>query len=295
MIIWLVSVIILTLRNIFAEIILTVMPQTLGTWSNAPLALVLAQVRFEPFAEMGPSDLLAAFHPLVAAEFPQVSPIQQTTIFFGAVPLDQPLPSAPILGYDLISNDATRVVRIQPGALTYTVTSYQDYPQFSIELEQVLSALCTIGGVKGLRLGLRYVDFIIPSEGHVPEDYVVAPIGVSPFFLGESSPVVLNLFEYPRDFGQLRIQYGRGFGPPDYPPDLQGLVIPPSGLQARYSAGLSAVLDMDRWVEFSPTEMVLSEFLQRFSAMHDDMSSVFRLIITPEAFVEWGGKNNERM
>jgi uncharacterized protein (TIGR04255 family) len=292
MIVLLVTAIVSTPINILMEMALTVTPQALGTWSNAPLALVLAQVRFEPFPGMGPDDLLAAFHPAIAAEFPQASPIQQFAIFFGAAPLDQPPPSPPVLGYDLISEDATRVVRLQPGVLTYTVTSYKGFQLFSAEWGQALSALCAIGAVKGLRLGLRYVDFIIPSDGRVPEDYVVAPIGASPPSLGEASPVAANLFEYPRDIGQLRIQYGRGFGPPDYPPDLQGLVIPPSGLRARYSAGLSAVLDMDRWVEFPPAEMPLNEFLQYFLKMHDDMSLAFRLIITPEAISEWGGKDN---
>ncbi|MBU1690648.1 MAG: TIGR04255 family protein [Gammaproteobacteria bacterium] len=258
------------------------------------MAIVLAQVRFEPFPGMSPDDLLAAFHPVIMADFPQVSPIHQFAIFFGAAHLDQSPPSPPVLGYDLISDDATRVVRIQSGVLTYTVTSYHDYQRFSAEWGRILSALCAIDEIKGLRLGLRYVDFIIPSDGLVPEDYVVAPIGLSPPSLGDASPVVLNLFEYPRENGQLRIQYGRGFGPPDYPPDLQGMVIPPSGLQARYSAGPSAVLDMDRWVEFPPATMPLTEFSQYFLDMHDDMSLAFRLIITPEALSEWGGnKGNE--
>lgn len=267
--------------------------KALGKWSNAPLALVLAQVRFEPFTGMDPAEFKAAFHSKIAAEFPQVIPIQQFSIQFGAAPIEQQASSSTIAGYDLISDDATRVVRIQSGVLTYTVTAYQGYTSFAADWDRLVAALCAIGEVKGLRLGLRYVDFIIPRDGCAPEDYVVAPLGRSPLTLAEQAPVILTLCEYPRSIGQLRIQYCRGFGSPDYPPDLQGMVIPPSILQARYSAGPSAVLDMDRWIEFMPTVMQQVDISEHFQMMHDEMSTVFRQITTPDAHTEWGRNDNE--
>lgn len=266
---------------------MTETPQALGKWSNAPLALVVAQIRFEPFAGMSPDELLAAFHPHISTEFPESVPVQPITIHIGQPPADQPSASSVIIGYDLFSDSGTRVVRLQPGVLTYSVTSYWDYPRFSAEWNRSLTVLCRIGEVKGLRLGLRYVDFIIPMNGRVPEDYVVAPLGVSPTG-DEKPPVILNLFEYDRTIGKMRIQYGRGFGSPDYPPDLQGMVIPPSNLKAQYKGGLSAVLDMDRWIEFMPTVMQQMEITQHFQNMHDDMSKIFKQITTNLAHNEWG-------
>lgn len=262
--------------------------QALGKWQNAPLALVLAQIRFEPFAEMSPQQLSDAFYPEVETEFPQLNPIQQFTIHIGAQPPDQQPNQFPqVSGYDLLSDSGTRVVRLQPGVLTYTVTSYWDYPLFSAEWNRLLTALCKVGDVKALRMGLRYVDFIIPSTSRVPEDYVIAPLGVSPITEEEHSPVVFNLYEYERNIGKLRIQYGRGFGPPEYPLDLQGMVIPPSNLRARYTEGVSAVLDMDRWMELTSTVMQQAEISQNFQNMHDDMSKVFKHITTPLAHHEW--------
>lgn len=260
----------------------------LGTWNNAPLALVLAQIRFEPFQSLGIEELLDRFRSTISDEYPQTGPIHQMSIVLGAGSQPQTPQSPAIVGYDLITEDATRTVRLQPDAMTYTVTSYHDYPRFSEQWERLLAALSAIGDVRGQRLGLRYVDFIIPSDLHVPEDYVVAPIGTSPACLGETAPVVFNLYEYARKDGRLRIQYGRGYGQPDYPPDLQGMVIPPSRLRARYTTGLSAVLDMDRWCEVAPVAGTTGQFLSAFQQLHDDMSSMFRSIITPLAKAEWG-------
>ncbi len=264
---------------------MTFKDKALGTWNNAPLALVLAQIRFTPFEACQPEEYVNAYISAIGAEYPHKTPIQQIQIGLGPNGLnEEPFGGPRILGYDLVNEATTKVVRIEPGVLTFSVTAYSQYSDFDAEWRRLLDLLGTIGEVHASRLGMRYVDFIVPSEGNVPENYVKSPLGVSP--LEEESPIVFNLYEPFRQMGRMRIQYGRGFGPPQFPPDLQGLLAPPARLMKKYESGLSAVLDIDRWVE-APLLKSGSEIASTFTEMHDDMSAVFNQIITPFAKGEW--------
>ena len=265
---------------------MTVKEKALGAWDNAPLALVLAQIRFMPFEGCALEEYLNAYSSIIGNEYIQIIPVQQFQIAFGSSNPNEQIAGTPkTLGYDLLNKEATKVVRIEPGSLTFSVTTYSHYPDFSKEWGRLLNVLSSLGEVKATRMGMRYVDFIIPSEGQVPEHYVKAPLGVSPLE-GEESPIVFNLYEPSRQKGRIRIQYGRGFGPPQFPPDLQGLLSAPARLMRKYDSGLSAVLDIDRWVE-APTFQPKGEILTTFTEMHDDMSTVFGQIITPFAKGEW--------
>ncbi len=268
--------------------------KALGQWPNAPLALVLAQVRFEPSAHTQWAVLEQKMRAATASEFPLVDKIQEFALVIGdgGNPVSKPEPS--VAGVDLRSSDGMRCVRLGSGVITYTTSVYEDSVCFAEEWRKILDILCAQGPVKAFRLGLRYVDFIIPAEGRVPEDYVAQGFGRSPDVLGEQSPVAFSLYEYARqeDGGRLRIQYGRGFGPPALPPDVSDTVPPPPFLVAKYGSGLSAVLDIDRWRPLSAM-VEAAEISSAFQALKYDVGNAFRCIISPLALTEWKGSPSE--
>lgn len=267
--------------------------QALGRWSNAPLALVVAQVRFEPHPQFDPQQVAGRIQQATGERYPRLNPLQQFSVILGLGQLGVMPPPVVQVGFDLRNDVDNEVVRMQPDALTFMTSAYQDSTHFSDLWRVFMAVLCEDRALTVTRLGLRYVDFIIPSPGHVPEDYFLDGLGRSPACLGEQSPVAFTLYDFPRaDGGQLRLQYGRGFGPPSLPPDLQDSVLPPSSLTTRNSGDLSAVLDMDRW-------RLVNEFLspdaiaREIEVLRTDMSASFRGIMTPLADTEWRLSSNQ--
>ena len=149
-----------------------------------------------------------------------------------------------------------------------------------------MNALCEESETHVIRLGIRYVNFIIPSDGHAPEDYFLDGLGRSPDILGNQSPVAFTLYDFARADGQLRLQYSRGYGAPDLPPDLQGSVLLPPRLAYTSADGVSAVLDMDRWRMVNKT-LTADGVSVAINELRSDISESFRNIISPLANNEW--------
>ncbi len=260
----------------------------LGRWPNAPLALVVAQVRFIHEPVTAPSVTSERILNATGRSHPHISQLTPVSVVIGQAAAATPMPtSMQPVGLDLRNDENTEVIRLQTESLTFLSSAYQDSRHFIGQWRTFMAALCEDRQLQVVRLGLRYIDFIVPTDGHVPEDYFLGGLGKSPDVLGEQSSVAFNLYDFPReDGGQLRVQYGRGFGVAALPPDLQDSVVLPTHFAAMSASGLSAVLDMDRWrmVNRPFAATAIGDELDRLRA---DMSQSFRRIMSPLAEREW--------
>lgn len=267
--------------------------QPLGRWPNAPLALVLAQVRFDPEIDTAYKDVSARLKTVLRERFPAMKAVRQVTLVFGSTPgvAVESKPNEGEVGRELRSDDNRRALRLQEGVMTYTTSLYEDSLRFLAEWRSMLDCLCAAGGVKVQRLGLRYVDFIIPTAGKVPEDYFKDRFGHLTHVFGETAQTAFMSHEYLREAeGAMRVQFGRGFAPPSLPPDLDGSVHLPPVLLKKYTQGQpSAVLDIDRWRADS-RRLQAAEIAAEFQRLRDDISMTFTRIISPEAVAEWSGQ-----
>ena len=267
--------------------------QALGKWPNAPLALVLAQVRFDPEVDTEYRDVATRLKAALGERFPAMKAVRQVTFVFGNTPgpAMESKPNEGEVGRELRSDDDRSALRLQDGVMTYTTSLYEDSPHFLAEWRSMLDCLCAAGGVVVQRLGLRYVDFIIPTAGKMPEDYFEDGFGQLTHVFGEIAPTAFMSHEYPRGAdGAMRVQFGRGFAPPSLPPDLDGPVQPPPGLLRKYTTGQpSAVLDIDRW-RVDSRRMQTEEITDEFQRLRDDICMAFRRITTREAEAEWSGQ-----
>jgi len=266
--------------------------QALGKWPNAPLALVLAQVRFDPEVDTEYKDVAERLKAALGESFPAMKAVRQVKFVFGNASgqASESSASENEVGRELRSDDNRSALRLQDGVMTYTTSLYKDSQHFLAEWRSMLDCLCAAGGVMVQRLGLRYVDFIIPSAGKVPEDYFKDGFGHSTEIFGETAQVAFMSHEYTRgDDGAMRVQYGRGFAQPSLPPDLEGSVQLPPALLEKYTNGPSAVLDIDRWNKDS-RRLQSEEIANEFQRLRDDICATFTRIITSEAVAEWSGK-----
>lgn len=264
----------------------------LGQWPNAPLALVLAQIRFDPEVPTEYPGLAKHIKAAMGDRFQAMKSVKQLSFELGdAGQNGVPAQASTEVGFDLRRDDERSSLRIQEGAVTYTTSLYKDSPHFLSEWRSVLDILCREGGVKALRIGLRYVDFIIPSAGKFPEDYFDPGFARSPKILGDQAPVAFLRYDYPSaNNGMMRVQYGRGIAPPDLPPDLEGSVQPPPSLLEKYNGGASAVLDIDHWRVLSD-RLQANELAAEFQRLRDNISQAFQSIINDAAKGEWTSAN----
>lgn len=259
-------------------------PASLGQWPNAPLALVLTQVRFEQFIDM--DSQIAEFQKAVASDFPR-------TTQGGAMTLSLPqgmvsLPSKVTSIYQFTNAARTKNIRVDAGALTYTVSEYTDYENFAAEMKAIVLAFeaAMKRELFVTQLGMRYVDFIVPQLGRGIGDYVESPLCRMPA-LGSGSPSgMLSLAEFPYAEGALRFQCAAGYGPPSLPDELLPPHVElPKKTDARYD-GPSGVLDFDRILK-PDSKLSGEDILRKLAVMHTDLSEAFKKVTTTDAQKEW--------
>jgi uncharacterized protein (TIGR04255 family) len=268
--------------------------KSLGSWPNAPLALVVAQVRYQPSQPTDMPGLAQRFKDVAGQLFTEAQPVQQFSLVIGENGAPSSVPSIQVVGTDLRNDNGDRCLRLQEGAMTYHTSIYQGSEAFHDEWKLLLRVLCQDEPLNVVRLGLRYVDFIIPLEGEVPEDYFIEDFGRSPGIWGEQAPMQLNLYEYRRDNdGRLRIQYARGYGMPTLPPDLGDAAQPPGFLVRRYKSGVSGTMDMDRWRPAQGESMDEAKIGSEFTVMQADVREAFNRIISAKAKAVWQGQPKE--
>jgi uncharacterized protein (TIGR04255 family) len=267
--------------------------QALGKWPNAPLALVLAQIRFDPEIDTEYKKVAERLKASLGARFPAIKAVRQRFWVLGGAngAAGDAAANEGETGRELRTDDNRSSLRVQEGVMTYTTSLYKDSNSFLDEWRAMLEALCAGGGIKVQRLGLRYIDFIIPTQGKVPEDYFKDGFGHLTNVFGEPAQAAFMSHEYPRgQDGAVRVQYGRGIAPPSLPPDLDGSVQPSPALIQRYGAQQpSAVLDIDRW-RFDSRRLNAAEIAMEFADLRSDVCNAFNNIIAPEAKSEWSGQ-----
>lgn len=269
--------------------------QALGQWSNAPLAMVLAQIRFDPEVATESLELSKRFKEAMGDKFQVMKSVKQIAFAIGGAGEGsmQP-PEGRVIGYDLRSDDDRRSLRLEEGVVTYATSHYADSSNFLAEWRSIMNILCHEGSVKVFRIGLRYVDFIIPTGGKQPEEYFSDGFGRSPPILGDQAQAAFMSYDYQKvEGGQMRVQYGRGFGQPGLPPDLAGSVQVPQRLMNQYEAGESAVLDIDNWRQMSERHTI-DEIAAGFQSLRDDISLAFQRVISDAARYEWSQTNQIR-
>ena len=260
-----------------------------GHWARAPVVFALAQARFLPNSAAAPESLRDAISTRLGTRFPTISQSNGPTIEINLdVDPGAQRPTSAVV-YDLVNENVDAMVRVQHDSLTYAVTSYDDSSHFRQDWLEIAEALQDVHIKAVSRVGLRYVDFLLPSEGRSPEEYVRAPWNLDgmPELPGAVGMPDLHVslvdLRYPA--GRMRLQFMRGFGMPTLPIDLQGMLTPRQD-SSQSQPIVCGVIDTDRWIDGDhPADAATLN--QLFTQMHTEVSGAFRAMITPLAKREW--------
>ena len=268
------------------------MTDRLGAWSNAPLAYALAEVRTEHLAD------IEDYQPRLAGRLRDRYPIQRTrkttnVLTSGGDPVPD-LPSRTAWEYAMTDNRVAVILR--DNGLVLHATRYEDSRTFLALLFEAVDALAEIvPSVYVNRLGLRYIDFVLPKAKDALKRYVDPRL--NPDLGLSSSPegltaTSMSVYQMERDI-TLTLRYTRARGQPELPPDLGSLSLDKSSLMtANVPDGQpTAVIDVDCFRQY-PTVQRLepSRERDRFAAIYRTSFDAFIMATTPHARRVWGAR-----
>jgi uncharacterized protein (TIGR04255 family) len=268
------------------------MTDSLGAWSNAPLAYALAEVRTERLADIN------TFQPKLAGRFRDEYPLQRIMntvklLVTGSQVVIEPDQDT---AWEFATTDNRTAVILRPNGLVLHATDYVGGSgPFLARLHRAVNVFAEeVPSVYINRLGLRFIDFVLPREGEVPEDYVDRRLNPDLKLAHQAEcNMATSLAIYRMKSGQqLTLRYSRAFGKPEMPPDLGSLSLDPSHHMkpGRVKGDQpTAVLDTDCHRTFVPVERLDPAGVQKeFASIYEISFDTFMTAITDHAKKVWG-------
>lgn len=253
---------------------------------NPPVYLTLAQVRFNPILT------LADFLPNIQERFrqagyPDFSRQNIVSIQLTAQEGHAPTPS-PVQQerYQFGNVENTHTFNLDNQSLTLQSTNYGQFETFA---DCFLEGLNIVNDAVKLafteRVGLRYLDRLMPRTGEAIETYLVEQVQGLNSRLGGNSlysfTEAMNEIDHIKLLSRVIIQDG----PLAFPPDIQ-----PGNMQipSRFTSyvGNSAILDNDGFVEGRET-FSSKRVAEHLDAIHNVISMAFKASVTQTAFDAW--------
>ncbi|MEZ5581925.1 MAG: TIGR04255 family protein [Candidatus Competibacteraceae bacterium] len=185
---------------------------SLGRLPNAPLAYVLGAVKFGP--QLTLEQDIPVLQKRLQAEYPRYQPVKTVSIQLNPQEDEPASPSQQSKNHEFASADNRHGIILNRETLVFHATSYTTYEDFETRM---MTAFREVGEVlKNLflhRIGLRYIDVIIPDEDESPDAYVTPGLRCLP----ELSSVYrqrsgLTISEFQMNEGALVVRYAASPG-----------------------------------------------------------------------------------
>jgi uncharacterized protein (TIGR04255 family) len=259
---------------------------------NAPVYFTVAQVRYNPILSLD-SYIPKIQESMRKAGFPDFKKGVRTSFNVTAIArgdnVQPQLPTIESVAHYVFSNaDSTSGFVVEQNAVAFQATKYDTFETFS---EELLKGLDIIHKSVVLdfseRVGVRYLDAVIPRDGDKLSDYLV------PEVLGIASRLtnieVLHSFSETLvrvpPIGTVTARTIIQNGQLGFPPDLL-----PTGLKMMASFmefnGIHAIIDTDGSFE-GREAFDLGRLKERLVTLHDEISKSFKATVTDHARSVW--------
>ncbi len=259
--------------------------------SNAPVYYALAQAQFSPVAAM--ANYAKQIQDRLRHEYPLYDEQQVTHLVVpGPGQAQQAEPQiAHTVSWLITRGDRTAGFILAPSAITYHTTHYDTHKEFIPELLRGLAAVHEVATLDHVsRLGLRYLDAVLPWAGERVEKYLVGGLHGIEFNATQHYMLTESVFGTETGplvpLGTLVARVLRMTAPLGFPPDMQpnGLIINPKFEVKEPRA--HAIIDTDHFVEgHMPIDQ--DKLNDQLLALHATIKSVFRATTTDYARATW--------
>lgn len=267
------------------------MTRSSGRWDNAPVVYVLAQVRTERIAEL--KKYLPDFGGQLRDDYPIQREMRGAKLI--ATPSKFHFEPEEDSAWEFAAPDNRTAVILRPTGLVLHATHYDDEAEFLERLDKVTTLFeKEIPAVYVNRLGMRYIDFVLPRADENLGAYMVKELNPDLGLVKAGTTATMSLAIYPMaEKRQLIVRFTSGFGKPQLPPDLGPLALEAADLMkiAVDEKSATAVLDTDCGIEYLPVRKLDSISIKEdFDAIYKDLFDAFKKSITPHARSVWGEK-----
>jgi uncharacterized protein (TIGR04255 family) len=253
--------------------------------THAPLSLVLAQVRFSPLFLMGEyvpriqDQLRQKGYPVNASQM--VKELQITPGTSTARDREH---------WEFMSKDRSTSVVVTEGVVVLQTTADEDFEHFIAQLKAVVAIVNdTVGGLLVERIGLRYVDAIVPKPGETWRLYVQATLhGFDSPLFNEAKTLRLHQTVAETDVGQIIVRLHQNLDAAVLPPDLGTGVLKAQPMAAKRGEVVTLV-DVDHFTKFEePREYDADHFESIAWKLKEGAYAMFAdHVVTPHALEVW--------
>lgn len=264
------------------------MKASMGKLSKAPVFFTLAQMRFNPVLGMEP--LLPALQDAFRKQgFPDYEISKMEGIEMSQGPDGFSINQKSVVRHVFRNKTKTAAILLDPSALTYELTDYPVFVEFS---ETFCAALEVVNEHRAIeyydRLGMRMVDAIQPSAGEELDQYVTPQALGLKSVLDSDAEHVQSLTESVFRSGHqtLVVRTFRALNGIHVPPDLKPLKL---NVNPRFSdyEGDALMLDSDSSLEIRRPDFSLDSVREELSSLKARLSSSFTSVVTPHALEAW--------
>jgi len=257
------------------------------SWDNAPVILVLADVRFDTVSKMA-SYVDEIQDAMRKSGYPKFERKEARKI---NLDLSSQQHISEISYFWEFANKAnTESFILSNDSLIFKTADYQHFESFKTVLKQGLDIVCRIADLavgSCPRVGLRYVDAVQPPAGRSLSEYIKPGLlGFDFDDLAMERKGGLSESYADTERGRLVVKcwQGSGVGVP-LPPDLAS----PPILDLKPLVDISkhhALLDFDN-IHFDSIDFSISGVMGVLDDLHADTSRAFLAASTPEAILDW--------
>ena len=260
--------------------------------SNAPVYYALAQAQFNPVAAMAKYVDEVQDH-LRREGYTLFEPQQVTHLQFashlGQAPTEPQV--AQTTSWLITNADRTAGFILSASSITFHTTHYETSSEFIPELLRGLKAVHEVVKLVHIgRLGLRYLDAVLPQPGETVDQYLADGLHGVRFSANLRYALNESVFEtesgplLPK--GTLVARVHRTVSPLGYPPDMV-----PNGLVPMPKFDIKdvlhhAVIDTDHFVE-GRIPLDFDKIDEQLTALHATIKLVFEATISPHAQAVW--------
>lgn len=260
--------------------------------SNAPVYYALAQAQFSPVAAM--AKYVDEIQDLLRREgYALFEPQQMTHLQFSATPGQAP--TEPQLAHTtswlITKADRSSGFILSASSIIFHTTHYETRNEFIPELLRGLRAVHEVVSLDHVsRLGLRYLDAVLPGADETVDQYLVGGLHGVRFDARQRYGLTESVFEtdtgplVPK--GTLVARVHRMEAPLGYPPDMVPNGLVPMPRFAITDSRSHAIIDTDHFVEGRMAlEFALIE--EQLAALHGAIKVVFDATIGDHARAVW--------
>jgi len=263
------------------------MTQALGQLPKAPLIYVLAQVVFTRVPKM--DDIWEDFHKSVFNVYPEseIEHIEQFAL------KKEGLESSKETRWHLLSRDKREGLILHSNQLILHTTRYTTSQEFFATLELALANLIENlpGNISVSRMGLRYIDFLIPHGNLTVDSQVDKHLGMLDLDEIECKTIRFERIAnyHTKIGGELIIRHRQTTAMDVLPNDLFPNILEPAPLlnvQKQHPDDVVGMLDFDHVLKTN-INLDTTQIIDTFEKLQKITSAAFRQTTTKAALDHW--------